>query len=104
MGENHFEKITVATYALLADLCGIAYFILLLVIKKCNPNNAAMMIVLEKQSRKGMISCLLYTAAIGAAFIHTAIAGALIFIVAIMWLIPDRNIERTTSNAHRIEH
>jgi uncharacterized membrane protein len=95
MGENHFDQKTIALYALVADMCGIAYYILLMVIKKCNPGNEKLLELLEKQSKKGMISLALYTAAIGTAFIHSAIAGALIILVAIMWLIPDRNIERS---------
>jgi len=95
MGENHFEETTVALYALVANLCGVAYYILLVNIKKCNPGNTAMLYVLQKQTRKGIISCLFYTAAIPVAFLHTAVAGALIIIVAVMWLIPDRNIERS---------
>ena len=71
-----------------------AYFILLEVIKKCNPGNEAMLLVLKKQSLKGTISCVLYTLAIPAAWIHTGISGALIILVAIMWLVPDRNIEK----------
>ena len=95
MGENHFDKITVAAYALIADLCGIAYYILLLIIKKCNTHNTALLIVLHKQSKKGMLSCILYTAAIPLAFINSVIAGLLIVGVAIIWFIPDRNIEKT---------
>ena len=95
MGENHFEKKTVATYALLLDLCGIAYYILLLVIKDCNRDNAALLEVLKKQSRKGTLSCIIYTGAIGLSFISALIGGILILLVAIMWLIPDRNIERS---------
>lgn len=98
MGENHFQANTVAVYALLADLCGVAYYILLLIIKNCNPGNAALQEVLHKQSKKGMLSCLLYTAAIPAAYLHTGISGALILIVAILWLIPDRNIEKVIKN------
>lgn len=95
MGENHFEKKTVAFYALIANLCGVAYYILLIVMKKCNPGNEKLLDVLRKQSKKGMISCILYTLAMGSAFIHEAIGGALIIMVAIMWLIPDKNIERS---------
>ena len=95
MGENHFEKNTVAAYALLADLCGIAYYILLLVIKDCNRDNTALLEVLRKQSKKGMLSCILYTTAIGLSFINAWFGGALIVLVGIMWLIPDRNIERS---------
>lgn len=94
MGESHFATIPVAAYALIANLCGISYYILLLVIKKCNPGNAALLDVLHKQSRKGMISCILYTLAIPSAFWQPVISGVCIVMVAIMWLIPDRNIER----------
>lgn len=93
--ENHFEKKTVALYALVADLCGIAYYILLVIIKNHNPGNEKLLSLLKKQSKKGMISCIFYTTAIGASFIHEAFGGALIILVAIMWLIPDRNIERS---------
>ncbi len=95
MGENHFAKNTVATYALLSDICGVAYYILLMVIKDSNRDNAALLEVLRKQSRKGMLSCLLYTTAIGLSFIEASLGGALIILVAILWLIPDRNIERS---------
>jgi uncharacterized membrane protein len=97
MGENDFARNPVILYAILANLCGFAYYILLLVIKKCNPGNNALQLVLEKQSRKGIISNILYTTAIGAAFIHPLLAGGMIFFVAIMWLMPDRNIERIKS-------
>lgn len=95
MGENHFEKNTVAAYALLADLCGVAYYILLVVIKDCNRDHPAVLEVLRKQSRKGTLSCILYTAAIGLSFISGWLGGVLIILVAILWMIPDRNIERS---------
>ena len=97
MGEIHFAENTVATYALLADICGISYYILLLVIKKCNPGNSTLQEVLHKQSRKGMLSCILYSLAIPVAYFSTAASGALIIAVAVMWLIPDRNIEKVIS-------
>ena len=95
MGENHFAKNTVAAYALLCDICGVAYYILLMVIKDSNRDNPALLEVLRKQSRKGMLSCILYTAAIGLSFINASLGGALIILVAVLWLIPDRNIERS---------
>jgi len=95
MGENHFDKLTVAVYAGLADMCGIAYYILLIVIKKCNRHNTALLEVLQKQSVKGKLSCIFYTAAIPLAFYNELISEVLIILVAIMWLIPDKNIERS---------
>ena len=42
---------------------------------------------------KGKASAVLYSAAIGLAFVHQAIAGAIYVLVVVMWLIPDRRIE-----------
>src|SRR6187200_1618193 len=55
MGENHFDKLTVAAYALLSDLCGFAYYFLMLSIRKGNQHNTVMMDVLQKQTRKGLL-------------------------------------------------
>ncbi len=94
MGENHFDKLTVAAYALLSDLCGLAYYILMLVIKKCNQHNPVLMDVMKRQTRKGLLSFIPYTLAIPAANIHVGISGILIILVALVWLIPDKNIEK----------
>lgn len=94
MGENHFEAKTVAVYALLLNLCGVAYYILLKVIQNCNKSNEVFRQVLIKQSRKGMLSLVLYSISIPIAFLHAAFAGAIIIFVAVMWLLPDRNIEK----------
>src|SRR2546423_14615952 len=94
MGENNFDKITVAVYAAIQDLCGVAYFILLRVIANSHPKNEALLIPLQKQTRKGMMSAIAYTLAIPAAFIHPLISGIIFILVAVIWWIPDRNIER----------
>lgn len=95
MGENDFEKNTVAAYALIADLCGGAYFILLMVMKNFNKDNVALLDLLKKQSKKGTTSCIIYTIAIPISLYNSLAGGILIILVAIMWLIPDRNIERS---------
>jgi len=94
MGENHFERNTIIVYALVSDLCGLAYYILLLAIKKANQHNPVLMDVMRKHTRKGILSFIPYTLAIPAAYIHVGISGILIVLVALVWLIPDRNIER----------
>ena len=58
MGENHFDKLTVAVYALLSDLCGLAYYILMAAIKNGNQHNPVLMDVLQNQTRKGLLSCI----------------------------------------------
>lgn len=95
MGENHFAKNTVITYTLLADLCGLAYFLLLSIIKKNNPGNEELKETLEKQTKKGMLSNLFNTLAIAGSFLHVALGGLFLALVFLMWFIPDKNIERT---------
>jgi hypothetical protein len=48
---------------------------------------------------KGKLSPLLYALAIGAAFMHPGIADALYVVGALIWLIPDRRIERALTEA-----
>lgn len=97
MGENEFGPQTVATYAVLLDICGISYTILKVIIEKCHEFSPAMQAALKKQSRKGIWSVIGYTLAIPAAWIHPAISIGLFFTMAIVWLVPDKNIERALS-------
>ena len=99
MGENHFDKLTVAAYALLSELCGLAYYILMLVIKNSNQQNSVLIDVLQKQTRKGLLSFIPYTLAIPAAYINVGISGILIILVALVWLIPDKNIEKAVKES-----
>ena len=46
---------------------------------------------------------LLYAVAIPAAFVSPLISYALYILVAIMWLVPDRRIEKTLQHSHREE-
>jgi uncharacterized membrane protein len=91
---DSFNATSVAVYAVLQNMCGIAYYILLKAITASHSQHSGMQESLEKQSRKGITSLIIYTLAIPAAFIHPLISIALFFLVAIIWLIPDRNIEK----------
>jgi uncharacterized membrane protein len=94
MGENNFQSATVATYAVLLNLCGVAYTILQRVIMNCHELDEKMKDAMKKQARKGIISLGAYTLAIPMAWVHAGISGLLFLLVSIMWLIPDKNIER----------
>ncbi|MFL5763005.1 MAG: TMEM175 family protein [Bacteroidia bacterium] len=98
MGETNFDKITVAAYAVLLDFCGIAYSILLSIIMKSHSHDPELTGPLQKQKKKGLISAGLYTLAIPMAFVHPVISGLLYFSVAILWWMPDRNIEKKLKN------
>ena len=91
--ESDFNTVSVAIYAGLQAMCGIAYYILLRTILSSHSQQSRLHESLEKQSRKGTTSLIIYLVAIPAAFLHPAISAGLFLLVAIIWLIPDRNIE-----------
>jgi uncharacterized membrane protein len=94
VGENHFASFPVMIYALLLDVCGISYTILQKVIESCNKNDHNIQLLLKRQSRKGILSIILYTSAAGLAWVSGYISVVIFFIVAIMWLVPDKQIEK----------
>ncbi|MBS1635616.1 MAG: DUF1211 domain-containing protein [Bacteroidetes bacterium] len=94
MGENHFATNTVVVYAALLLLCGITFTWLKWAIEKTNSFSPEMTRAMKKLDLKGLVSVLSYGAAIPLAYVNTAISGALFVLVAVLWLIPDRNIER----------
>ena len=94
MGENHFEKHTVATYALLASICGISFAILQKSIAKHYDEETLKSI--DKDSKWKLVwSMVLYISAIPVAlYVNPLFAGFMFLIVSIMWLIPDKKIEK----------
>jgi uncharacterized membrane protein len=94
MGENHFEQNTVIVYGACLFAAAIAFTILQLIIQKEHPKNTEMAIAFKKLQKKGIISVVLYVSAISLAFVHTGLSMGCFVIVAIIWLIPDRNIEK----------
>ncbi len=94
MGENHFAQFPVAVYALLLNVCGIAYTILQRLIASCHKFTPAMEAAMRKQTQKGLISLVGYSSAFGLAFVNTTLSEILFVSVAILWLVPDKNIER----------
>jgi uncharacterized membrane protein len=94
MGENHFETLPVAFYGVDLLMSGVAYYILQTNIMKHNRMDEKLTLAMKKQSVKGIISLMIYIIAIPAAFYNPLISGLAYIISAVMWLIPDRNIEK----------
>lgn len=93
MGENHFAAVPTATYGFVLLMAAMAYFILEQTILATQGPNSRLKQALGNNT-KGKISLIAYAAAIGLAFVHVWAANALYVLVAIMWFIPDRRIER----------
>jgi len=97
MGENHFTSASVFLYGIILLGSAIAYFILQNLIIKSHGEDSILKKALEKDL-KGKISPVLYLLGISASFISVWISGVLYILVAIIWLIPDRRIERALKN------
>jgi uncharacterized membrane protein len=98
LGANHAEPFPVSVYALLLDMCGVAYTILQIFIERCHKDDERLISIMQRQRGKGMASLFLYTAAIPLAYVNTIISGLLFVVVAIVWFIPDKKIEKLVSS------
>ena len=96
MGENHFAPLPVALYGAVLLLAGVAYFILAHALVAHHGRDSALAKALGRDF-KGKASVALYALAIPLAFVSPWLACALYVGVAVMWLVPDRRIERTLS-------
>ena len=94
MGENCFQTFPVMMYAVLLSLCATAYSILQKIIQRNYQFSAPMQRAMKLQSKKGIISLIAYIAAAVLAYINPLIAEIIFFLVAFLWIIPDKNIEK----------
>jgi uncharacterized membrane protein len=97
MGENHFSKWPVVLYGIVLIMNAIAYMILcLLLVREAGP--ASPLAVALGKDWKGKLSLVIYAAAIGLAFLNSWLGFGMYVIVAVIWFIPDRRIEKTLSS------
>ena len=94
MGENHFASMPTALYGVVMLMAAIAYFILQSVIIAQQGDNSVLARAIGKDI-KGKLSPLLYALAILLAFYEQWFSDGLYVLVALIWLVPDRRIERT---------
>ena len=93
IGENHFTELPTAIYGFILFMPAIAYYILRTTIIKSQGKHSPLGAALGKDL-KGKLSPLFYAAGIAMAFVNPMISYALYITVTLMWLIPDRRIEK----------
>jgi uncharacterized membrane protein len=98
MGESHFAQNSIILYAALAFACGLAYYFLLLAIKQTHPHHDHLKNLLKRQTVKGILSNVAYLIAFTMAFYQPMISLGIFILVALLWFIPDKNIESAFSN------
>jgi uncharacterized membrane protein len=93
MGENHFAKLPAAAYGLVLLMSGVAYLILQQRIIASQGEDSLLKKAVGRDW-KGKLSPILYVVAILFAFLSSWLSMAVYVFVAIMWVVPDRRIER----------
>ena len=93
MGENGFASLPVALYGLDQLFAGVAYFILVHALIAHHGQKSPLAAAIGNDL-KGKISVVFYLTAIPFAFFAAWVSLGLYILVAVMWLIPDRRIEK----------
>jgi len=99
MGENHFAALPTALYGGVLLMAAIAYWLLQQCIVAVNGAQSTLAQAIGSDW-KGKLSPVLYLAAIPLAFVSSWISNALFVLVALIWLVPDRRIERRLQTEH----
>jgi len=94
MGENNFSAWPVAVYGTVHFFSGIAYLILTRALIALHGKDSLLAIAIGRDF-KGLISAVILALAIPIAFLQTWVSCAMYVLLAIIWFVPDRRIEKT---------
>jgi TMEM175 potassium channel family protein len=94
MGENHFAPWPVALYGTVLLLAAFAYYLLVRALIGRHGRDSALARAIGRDV-KGKISLVFYAVAIPISSLNQWISFGLYVLVAVIWLIPDRRIERS---------
>jgi uncharacterized membrane protein len=94
LGENEFARTPAAAYGIVLLAAALAYFLLQTSIIRVQGGGSTLARAVGGDF-KGKVSPLLYALGIGLAYVNNWLSVAIYVIVALMWFIPDRRVERT---------
>ena len=97
MGENHFAPVPSAVYGVVLMMAALAWFILQTLIVRAQGEDGVLRRALGADW-KGKSSPLLYLLGIVAAFCVAGLAQAIYLLAALIWLVPDRRIEKALAH------
>ena len=94
VGQNHFAAWPVALYGVVQSFAAVAYFILTQALIFLHGRDSALATAIGRDF-KGKASTVVFFVAVPIAFLNSWFAFMLYVLVAIIWLVPDRRIEKT---------
>jgi uncharacterized membrane protein len=97
MGENNFSAWPVALYGLVLLMAALAYTFLTRALINHHGRDSTLAAAVGKDA-KGNVSLLIYAIAVPLSFLNRWLALSLYVLVAVIWFIPDRRIEKTLSH------
>ncbi len=98
MSEHHFPPTPTAVYGIVLLCAAVAYYILQTMLLRAEGSRSVLRTAIGTDA-KGKLSPLLYCLGIGLSFVDRWLALAVYVAVALMWLVPDRRVERHVSTA-----
>ncbi len=94
MGENHFAPVPTAAYGIVLLAAAVAYYLLQTTIIR-DQGEGSLLAAAVSRDLKGKISPFLYITGIVLCAVDARLSIAVYTVVALIWLIPDRRLERT---------
>lgn len=93
MGENHFSNWPVFLYGIVMLMCALAYLILSKALISHHGKDSELAKAVGK-GKKETLSLLIYITAVTVALFNSWISFGLYILVAVLWFLPDRRIEK----------
>ena len=97
IGEAHIRPMPVATYGAILTMASLSYLLIERALIAAEPGKSALDVALGSK-KKEIVSFLLYLAAVPLAFVSVWVSVALYVVVSLIWIIPDRRVEKTLPN------
>jgi uncharacterized membrane protein len=93
MGENAFARNPVALYGIVLLMCALAFTLLVRRLLKHHETDSPLARAIGSDA-KGNVSLVLYVLGVASTWVNSALALVFYVVVAVIWLVPDRRIER----------
>jgi uncharacterized membrane protein len=100
IGESAFAPVPMAAYGVVLLLAAVAYFLLVRALIRCQPDDSLLAAAIGRDV-KGIGSAIAYLLAVPLALVLPLVAFAIYLAVAIVWVVPDRRMERAVEAADR---